>query len=485
MVFDNSELAAGMANLAVRALHHQVRQATTDSATATATSLSSSLPSSTVPTSTAAASPSQSDTSNGNGSNGNSGSSPLLFFVALGFGVVFTNLWIIVGVKYCFRYNARNRNMRMTGEDGEPINLENMPAHPRRRRREKKLMTIDEVNEKFPMKKYKSWVASRAHEGLPTQGGISQPPSRAGSIRDADGIVPLHKERESIDDTRTTGGASLTRSATIATHEDPTSEHTEKTEPTPETNKEQQTTGDAAASTAPAARMDSPASDSDHDDEDDQIHDALPPEALESSGDTCAICIDTLEDDDDVRGLTCGHAFHAVCLDPWLTSRRACCPLCKADYYTPKPRPPVPEGATNPEIGPTVSINQDPRTRMNMPSRPGVAWVFNRGGRVALPMFNRNRNERNNQSATSPRTPNSPRRSQNNGLIGRAATATRTDRSRRATNPPATAENQSGGFFSNIRMPRFQLPGRSAPAGNTAEVTPSNLEAGTRADTTR
>jgi hypothetical protein len=29
-------------------------------------------------------------------------------------------------------------------------------------------------------------------------------------------------------------------------------------------------------------------------------------------------------------------------VDPWLTSRRACCPLCKADYYVPKPRP---EGA--------------------------------------------------------------------------------------------------------------------------------------------
>lgn len=393
---------------------------------------------------------------------------------------------IIVGVKYCFRYNARNRNLRMTGEDGEPINLENMPAHPRRRRREKKLMTIDEVNEKFPMKKYKSWVASRAHEGLPTQGGISQPPSRAGSIRDADGIIPLNKERESIDDTRTTGGASLARSTTHATHDEPTSEHAEKTETTTTAaNNEPQSSEGAAASAATPARIDSPASDSDHDEDDDQIHDALPPEALESSGDTCAICIDTLEDDDDVRGLTCGHAFHAVCLDPWLTSRRACCPLCKADYYTPKPRPPVPEGTANTEIGPTVSINQDPRTRMNMPSRPGVAWVFNRGGRVGLPMFNRNRNNGNNQAAASPRTPSSPRRSQNTGMISRAATATRTDRSRTSTSTPATTENQTGGLFSNLRMPRFNLPGRSAPAGNTTEVTPSNLEAGTRTEAAR
>ncbi|ANZ76531.1 BA75_03450T0 [Komagataella pastoris] len=48
---------------------------------------------------------------------------------------------------------------------------------------------------------------------------------------------------------------------------------------------------------------------------------------------TCAICIDTLEEDELVRGLICGHVFHADCLDPWLTTRRACCPMCKRNYY--------------------------------------------------------------------------------------------------------------------------------------------------------
>jgi len=76
----------------------------------------------------------------------------------------------------------------------------------------------------------------------------------------------------------------------------------------------------------------------DDEEDDERIQTAVPAEQLPDPGDACAICLDTIEDDDDIRGLHCGHAFHASCVDPWLTSRRACCPLCKADYYVPKPR---------------------------------------------------------------------------------------------------------------------------------------------------
>jgi hypothetical protein len=69
------------------------------------------------------------------------------------------------------------------------------------------------------------------------------------------------------------------------------------------------------------------------DEEDSHLPDAL----LQTTGDNCAICIETLEDEDEVRGLTCGHCYHQTCLDPWLTQRRASCPLCKADYFIPKP----------------------------------------------------------------------------------------------------------------------------------------------------
>lgn len=88
----------GLANLAVRALQHQVRQTVSSIASeATPSPTTTSAPLSNTPTSATASSTPTTDTGNtgGNsgGSGGGGGSSPLLFFVALGFGVVFTNLW--------------------------------------------------------------------------------------------------------------------------------------------------------------------------------------------------------------------------------------------------------------------------------------------------------------------------------------------------------------------------------------------------------
>ncbi|KAH8734889.1 hypothetical protein BGZ61DRAFT_528160 [Ilyonectria robusta] len=312
--------------------------------------------------STTASAASATNTDNNNKDNNNGSSSPLLFFVALGFGVVFTNLWIIVGVKYCFRYNARNRQLRMN-EDGEPITLENMPR-PHRRRREKKLMTMDEVNDKFPMMKYKSWVSDRAKEGLPTAGGVSVPPSRANSIRDADGIVPdFSKERDSTDERSSTSAATPAKEGETMETEKPKDLPTQPAEAG-------QTSGTQSGNLTKDNELHRVSSEDSDDDE--HIDGALPPECLEAPGDTCAICIDTLEDDDDVRGLTCGHAFHAVCVDPWLTSRRACCPLCKADYYVPKPRP-VPEGG---DAAAANNANFDNRanSRLNLPAGLRNAW---------------------------------------------------------------------------------------------------------------
>ncbi|KAI1267691.1 hypothetical protein F5Y18DRAFT_424824 [Xylariaceae sp. FL1019] len=337
----------------------------------------------TMPTSSTMPSPTGDSDGSGNGNGGSSGSSSLLFFVALGFGVVFTNLWIIVGVKYCFRYNARNRALARLDENGEPIDLQNMPARPHRRRREKKLMTMDEVNEKFPMVKYKTWVLDRQKEGLPTAGGIS--PSRANSVRSVQGIVPAVEPEQPLANRQSSeehvGDVAAAAAKTTDADRKDLNNETATAKTTGAANDNRESVDDTRSTRAPSAETSTseiqPAkartSEDEDEDEDDHIDAALPPELLNSSGDTCAICIDTLEDDDDVRGLTCGHAFHAVCLDPWLTNRRACCPLCKADYYVPKARPQPAEGEAQDPTSPVDSRNNG---RINMPRAPmrSFAW---------------------------------------------------------------------------------------------------------------
>lgn len=379
---------------------------------------------------------------------------------------------IIVGVKYCFRYNARNRQLRGLDENGEPINMENMPSRPHRRRREKKLMTMDEVNEKFPMMKYKTWVAARAQEGLPTAGGVSAPPSRAGSVRSVEGIVPdgAAKEQTSLQPTVT----EETTEPKKASGAEP--ERGDQTTPANTTEggvplAHTRTDGSIMTKDPDRAHV----SDDDEED-DDHINAALPPELMTTSGDTCAICIDTLEDDDDVRGLTCGHAFHAVCLDPWLTNRRACCPLCKADYYTPKPRPPPAEGDPNNPTSPHGDASRN-NGRMNMPRNPQRTF-----GSWTLRSAPRNQASRR-------------RGAENSDIIGRIRERTTPrDAQRRprrqapaTTETPAPAGNQS--FLS--RLP-FRLPplGRNRgtqsaePGTNNTSTTPSQLEAGARSSNT-
>ncbi|KAH7319284.1 hypothetical protein BKA65DRAFT_98506 [Rhexocercosporidium sp. MPI-PUGE-AT-0058] len=424
---------------------------------------------------TAAPTPTMSPTNNN--SSGPT-SSPLLFFVALGFGVVFTNLWIIVGVKYCFRYNARNRAIR-NGEDPDPINMENMPARPHRRRREKKLMTMEEVNERFPLTKYKTWVASRAREGLPTNGGVTAPPSRPGSVREVDGVMPSSPTgtKHSVNTRPNTAGSDREVTISPATNNvgverksmDATIVEKGPASPTVE---EQNKLEQVKTTTETINKHPTTTSEED-DEEDDHIHTAVPPELLTNPGDSCAICIDTLEDDDDIRGLTCGHAFHAGCLDPWLTSRRACCPLCKADYYTPKPRP----------EGEAVEPDRTGRRRTNNPQQPPAVWLAVRGNRLMIPArFGLGAGPASGPVAGTERgdAPAYP------GRVGRRArreAAAAQQANAPAQSTPGVEQNSEAGAprrwnpFSNMTMPAMRLPRRNQPA--PAATSPSQLEAGT------
>jgi len=363
-------------------------------------------------------------------------------------------------------------------DDGEPINMDNMPR-PHRRRREKKLMTIDEVNEKFPMLKYKTWVASRAQEGLPTRGGVSMSASRPSSVRNVDASAPElpSKERMSLDDRPTTSATTSPKPATQGP------QHGAKESTSSTIDAIPRVSVDAKlAPTVSESKDENRISHYDDEEDDEHINAAIPPECMGTSGDTCAICIDTLEDDDDVRGLTCGHAFHAVCLDPWLTSRRACCPLCKADYYTPKPRPPPTEQADGTPGVITVSLANDPRhNRMNMPTRPGRSFFgFRRSSRLAAQnqfasghRDNGRSQRRYHADTRAPRPSRSAQAGSNNGATLDPLAPRITFAGFRSVIP---------GFRSARDQSRSSQTGGPAASGANASstVTPSNLEAGVR-----
>ena len=331
-------------------------------------------------------------------------------------------------------------------------------------------MTIEEVNERFPLIKYKAWRSSRAAEGLPTEGGITAPPSRAPSIKDTVGFVtptPGSPIEES---------PSEKKEATATSEDQPSGPSAVPASEVTETNPTEERPPTAHSLTEPDANK-LTTHDTEEEEDDEQIQMAVPAELLASPGDSCAICLDTIEDDDDIRGLTCGHAFHASCVDPWLTTRRACCPLCKADYYVPKPRP---EG-----VDITEAERLGRRTRGSVPTSPQYGFLApgSRGSssttrpRMVLPgrfmAVVYNENDRFPSVVREHRSRDQLQREQSNasGITGREN--------------PTPASSGWRSRLPNIRMPA--LPGRArrndASNGtqqtvNPTDLSPAQLEAG-------
>ncbi|CAM6018254.1 unnamed protein product [Sphagnum balticum] len=59
------------------------------------------------------------------------------------------------------------------------------------------------------------------------------------------------------------------------------------------------------------------------------------------TAETCAICLEDYEAGENLRLLPCRHEFHVDCIDQWLTTQRAFCPVCKRDAQS-KSHEPVP-----------------------------------------------------------------------------------------------------------------------------------------------
>ena len=382
---------------------------------------------------------------------------------------------IIVGVKYCFRYNQRNRALR-AGAEGDPIDLATMPR-PHRRRREKKLMSMEDVNQRFPLIKYKTWRTTREKEGLPAAGGITSPTSRPASIK------------EFVDDSaRSIRGASHEtprpesslshpnlpsppQSPSRSAHQPDRIAEASTGEEKQGTEKPKDTSENAVLSKEIAPAVGASADEEEEDD--DPIRNATSPAMLATPGDTCAICLDVLEEEDDVRGLTCGHAFHAACIDPWLTGRRACCPLCKADYYVPKPRSEGEQAADGHHTG-RRSAGMT-ALRLNLPQSPQNTWL---GGRYI--------SSRNRMVVTGHQhDAQSTRRSRHRGSAPTTTTTTTT------TTSPEIRPDQVPGWRGRLRgftpsrpsLPTLSNPFRrnrqDAAATTTAEPSPAQLEAGT------
>lgn len=218
-------------------------------------------------------------------------------------------------------------------------------THPvQRRRREKKLLKLDEVNERFPVMTYKAWRAQREREGLSAEGGIANQthansplPTIASAPESTEPTPP--RSPTPLNDTEITQTPIPPETRSVSSEKAPQIEVSEKS-PVPVSDSDSELPEPPITPIASSSKQrDSTFSlDPDVEDEEEHHH-PIPDELLATTGDNCAICIELLEDEDEVRGLTCGHCYHQTCIDPWLTQRRASCPLCKADYYVPKPPP--------------------------------------------------------------------------------------------------------------------------------------------------
>lgn len=231
-----------------------------------------------------------------------SGQTPFLFFIALGLGIVFTNLWVVLGVRYCCRQRRRRQELGGEGatsaspgslEQGRsdewtfylnPLFATGRTGYYRNPHRfDRRLLTNDDLNARFPVTKYKEWILERERAGLSADGGISSD-------------VALH----------------------AAAHV-----HDEKEAPKDEP---EQVPDEGGAEEKPSKASDEEKSKAC------EYELTSAPDWDENAGDLCSVCLDTLEPENDVRVLTCDHVFHDECIRRWLTTRKGSCPLCKRDY---------------------------------------------------------------------------------------------------------------------------------------------------------
>ena len=63
------------------------------------------------------------------------------------------------------------------------------------------------------------------------------------------------------------------------------------------------------------------------------------PQEEEEAAVECVFCLSGVEEGEEVRELRCRHVFHRACLDRWLATPPATCPLCRSRLLTTSPPP--------------------------------------------------------------------------------------------------------------------------------------------------
>ncbi|RUP50721.1 hypothetical protein BC936DRAFT_137956 [Jimgerdemannia flammicorona] len=110
---------------------------------------------------------------------------------------------------------------------------------------------------------------------------------------------------------------------------------------------------------------------------------------------SCAICLDDfIEGESTVRVLPCGHGFCVECIDPWLSTKTAQCPICKFDCSPPKPSAAGEEGVVLEPTSTTTSGADEGVAIIELAaltSKPGTGVIWEQVGRLDVEARERER----------------------------------------------------------------------------------------------
>ncbi|KAB8265806.1 hypothetical protein BDV32DRAFT_35763 [Aspergillus pseudonomiae] len=196
-------------------------------------------------------------------------SPPALGYLApIGAGILVISVWLVIGLRY--------RHYRRNQRNSHFLDLESIPF-----RRGHSVISSGDVDKQFPQMKYSDWWAGQSRKGSIAKETIGS----LGSVsKDAKGNETDILAPEA---------------------------HAQKTDSTENTQSDKAQEHFCDSGNACEHGSD---------------------DAASESGCLCAICMDSIEGETYIRPLTCGHIFHSSCVDPWLTRRRASCPLCNKSF---------------------------------------------------------------------------------------------------------------------------------------------------------